>query len=338
MPRVKGVKGECAGCKQGERHEHRRFGAAHERANADHRRAKQRERGGGRRAQLMRPPPDRHEAASHLVLVCSVGNKEAVRHKPRADGDSAVDHEQPHGGDWPAREIPGAARQRDGGDVASPRGKQRGPDRGRDHGPGLISGPGRKKHRDPEPPRDVVNVGDYPLVGPEHGHERDRQHQRLCHGRRLQVEEIRVERQQRRGRSRAERRPGDDEHEPRGGVRRDPEARDRQERPERAGPIEKVDLRGKKLDQVGQRQPDGPELLPPRRDVIDHAPGDDEVGSRVVVAEDESRAQEHDPCDEAGSRGGGRERAGYNHGESENSLVAGLLGSQPSHPATQLPQ
>ena len=50
-----------------------------------------------------------------------------------------------------------------------------------------------------------------------------------------------------------------------------------------------------------------------RGGVVDEAARDHEMGLRVVVAEDESRAQEHEPCDEAGGRGGGRERAGYNH-------------------------
>jgi hypothetical protein len=54
-------------------------------------------------------------------------------------------------------------------------------------------------------------------------------------------------------------------------------------------------------------------LLPAWRDVVDDPPRYDEMGARVVVAEDEIGSQEDDPRSEAGSRHGRREDAGYNH-------------------------
>ncbi len=89
-----------------------------------------------------------------------------------------------------------------------------------------------------------------------------------------------------------------------------PKQRDRDERAERAGPVEEVDLRRKHLDQVRQRQPDRADLLPARRDVVDDAARHHEVRFRVVVGEDEVRAQEDDPRNGARGRGRGREQPG----------------------------
>ncbi len=63
-------------------------------------------------------------------------------------------------------------------------------------------------------------------------------------------------------------------------------------------------------------QPDRADLLPAGRDVVDDAARDDEMRLRVVVGEDEVRAQEDDPRGRAGRRGSRREQprgAIYNH-------------------------
>ena len=46
---------------------------------------------------------------------------------------------------------------------------------------------------------------------------------------------------------------------------------------------------------MGQREPDGSDLLPSRSDAVDDAARDDEVGLGVVVTEDESLLEKPDP-------------------------------------------
>jgi hypothetical protein len=54
---------------------------------------------------------------------------------------------------------------------------------------------------------------------------------------------------------------------------------------------------------VRQRQPHGAHLLPARREAVEDTPRHDEVGLRVVVAEDEIRAEVHGPRCDAGETG-----------------------------------
>ena len=91
--------------------------------------------------------------------------------------------------------------------------------------------------------RDGILVERHPFVQPQHDSEQRRQQQRLGHRRRLQVQQVRIERQQRRGGRRAERRSGRGQDQARGGIRGDAEAGDRDQRRERAGPVEEIDLR-----------------------------------------------------------------------------------------------
>jgi hypothetical protein len=53
----------------------------------------------------------------------------------------------------------------------------------------------------------------------------------------------------------------------------------------RAGPIEHVDLRRDHVEQVGQRQPHGADLLPARNEAVEDPPRHHEVRAGVVVAE-----------------------------------------------------
>ena len=79
------------------------------------------------------------------------------------------------------------------------------------------------------------------------------------------------------------------------------EAGDRQQRGERAGAVEDVHLCRQDLNQVGERQPDGADLLPSGCDAVDDAAGDDEMRLGVVVAEDEALAEVEDPRGEPGA-------------------------------------
>ena len=49
------------------------------------------------------------------------------------------------------------------------------------------------------------------------------------------------------------------------------------------------------MDEVGQRQPDGADLLPPRGEAVDHPPGHHQVRLGVVVGEDDPLAQPPQP-------------------------------------------
>ena len=126
--------------------------------------------------------------------------------------------------------------------------------------------------------------------------QRDRQkrgaeQERLGHRRALEVEHVRIEHQQRRGDDRRRRsirsRGGSAARSP---TRPPPSTRSRSRSPEHAGAIEPVDLDGERVQQVRQRQPDGADLLPSRRQAVEDAPRDDEVRARVVVREREARA------------------------------------------------
>ena len=80
-------------------------------------------------------------------------------------------------------------------------------------------------------------------------------------------------------------RAGGAQHHRRAGVRGHAHAHDRDRDAGGARAIERVDLDRQQIQQVRQRQPDGADLLPARRDAVDDAPRDDQVRLRVVVAE-----------------------------------------------------
>ena len=58
---------------------------------------------------------------------------------------------------------------------------------------------------------------------------------------------------------------------------------------DRAGAVAPVPLHGHKVHEVRQRQPDGTELAPARRETVDHAARHDEMRARIVVAERQPR-------------------------------------------------
>ena len=75
---------------------------------------------------------------------------------------------------------------------------------------------------------------------------------------------------------------------------------------ERARPVQDVDLGREQVDQMRQGEPHGTDLFPPRGHAVDDAPCDDEVRSRVVVAQDEPlvrvREQREQTCGDGAKR------------------------------------
>ena len=100
-----------------------------------------------------------------------------------------------------------------------------------------------------------------------------------------------------------------------------PKQSDRHERGERARAVQEVDLHRQRVDQMGQRQPDGADLLPARRDVVDDAARDDEMRLGVVVAEDEVRSQKTNPRSERRQLPGAARTRAYNHERASGSCV-----------------
>src|SRR5262249_16612642 len=95
------------------------------------------------------------------------------------------------------------------------------------------------------------------------------------------------------------------------GSRRDRVRRDRDRDGGRAGAIEEIDLHGKRVQQVRERQPHGADLLPAGRDAVGDPPRDDEVAARVVVAEREPERV----VVPRGASGGGGGGAGRGRGQ-----------------------
>src|SRR6185437_10663587 len=58
----------------------------------------------------------------------------------------------------------------------------------------------------------------------------------------------------------------------------------------RAAAIERVNLDGKRVEQMRQRQPYGADLLPSRRKAVEHPPRDHQMRPRVVVGKHEAGA------------------------------------------------
>jgi len=66
---------------------------------------------------------------------------------------------------------------------------------------------------------------------------------------------------------------------------------------------------------VGEREPDGSDLLPSRSDAVDDAAGDDEMGFRVVVAENQALPKKPDPRGRSAQEGRRGEDAGEARGD-----------------------
>ena len=76
----------------------------------------------------------------------------------------------------------------------------------------------------------------------------------------------------------------------------------------------------KRVQQVGQRQPDGSNLLPSRSDAVEDPARDDQMSARVIMAEREAEAMIVDRDKSAADRGHGGNREAqparprrYNH-------------------------
>src|SRR5258706_14244102 len=63
-----------------------------------------------------------------------------------------------------------------------------------------------------------------------------------------------------------------------------------------------------------QRQPDGANLLPSWREIVEDAPRDDQMRLGVVMAQNETCSKEDGPCDAARERGGDGEQMGKRGG------------------------
>ena len=92
-----------------------------------------------------------------------------------------------------------------------------------------------------------------------------------------------------------------------------------------AGAIEPVDLDRERVQQVRQRQPDGADLLPARRQAVEHPPRDDEMRARVVVREREAEAVVVDGRGGAEQRDDRRDRAAGAARDCEPRTRAGIL-------------
>ena len=160
----------------------------------------------------------------------------------------------------------------------------------------------------------------------EHRQHQQREQQRLGHRRRLQVEQVRIEREQGGGRSPRHASPW---RAARCGARpstRAREARDRDRHARRARAVEQVHLHGQQVQQVGQRQPHGADLLPARREAVEDAPRDDQVRLGIVVAQRQARrvvVPRDDGAPERDRRGH-RERDPAVRGRCGGGRVAGL--------------
>jgi hypothetical protein len=115
--------------------------------------------------------------------------------------------------------------------------------------------------------------------------------ERLGHRRALQVEDVGICEQQRCAREAGLDRSGRALDQPGEGPRGDGHAQDRNRDRERARLVEDVDLRRHHAEQVGQWQPHGADLLPSRKQAVEHTPRHDEVRARVVVAERETEVR-----------------------------------------------
>ncbi len=123
-----------------------------------------------------------------------------------------------------------------------------------------------------------------------HLQRRQREQQRLGHGRALQIEHVGVERVEQGGQRRTGSRGRERLDRRRQGGGCDPVLDDRERDGEAPGPIEVVDLDRQHVDQMGQGQPDGADLLPAGRQAVEDAPRDDEVRLGVVMGEGEAGA------------------------------------------------
>ncbi len=239
-------------------------------------------------AQLMGPPPHLDGALqriSHGQVVC---DEEARVGEPLCGCDAAVQDEPRDGRD----RVQGDASGSDNGQPRPPglpvhgeRGSSEGHKR---HGPRFVSRHARQRQQQTWPPRAQPSTALNPDDElPNAGHD-ESQKQWLGHGCGLQVQKIRVERSHSHGERGTRPRAGGSEHDVGRGRTSEREGRHRNGNARRATSIERIDLNGQQIEQMGKRQPDSADLLPAWRQTVDDAARDNEMRLGVVVSEGEA--------------------------------------------------
>jgi hypothetical protein len=95
----------------------------------------------------------------------------------------------------------------------------------------------------------------------EHDTEQDQpEEQRLGHRRGLQIQNVRIECEHRDGNGRRDARARDSEHQIRDRIAGEREGENRDRDGRGTCPIERIDLHGKQVEEMRQRQPDSPDL------------------------------------------------------------------------------
>ena len=208
-------------------------------------------------------------------------------HEPLPDSDPAQDEERRHGRSRVGRQ-PSRRRERlAAGTALAQRGGQADGQQRRRERPGFVA----RQHRGGHGRTGASDGGGFAgseRLDPEPRRQQHQGHQhRLGHRRRLQVQHIRVERDDEGSRQRRDARAGDADDQAGERPDRYGEGDHRHRDAEGAGPVEEVPLDGNHADKVGQRQPDGANLDPARRQTVRDPPGDDQVSLGVVVREGE---------------------------------------------------
>ena len=254
-------------------------------------------------AQLARAPDDLVDGDDRQSLRFVLRHEEVVRDEPPADHDATEKRER----EDRCRRIKGDARDGTSGGsgrvAAAPARPDRGGERRIRHGPRLIANQTRQGEDDANPRRLRVGVSAPPHQQRD-AERREAEKQRLGHRRRLQVDHVRIEREHGGGGERSRCRFCEQEDDPGDGGRRERERGDRDRDGGSARPIEHVDLDGQHVEQVRQRQPHGPDLLPARCDAVDDPPRDDQMAAGVVVAQREPESMVSNRRDHADRRGG----------------------------------
>ena len=271
-------------------------------------------------SELTNAPPHGAERRHELALVHRVRHVEAARDEPRPDRRLAVD-EEPQNADQRNQRKPGCRDDgRDRPRVTPPLGQRHRDNRRSRDRPGLVARQAGERQRDERGAHAFLVPRREALVQEHEAKRAEAEQQRLGHRRRLQVEQVGIADHEHAGDRSGEPGPGGRHHQPRGRVREQCERGDGDRHARGAGAIEHVHLHGQHVQQVGQRQPDGADLHPARREAVDHATRDHEVPARIVVAQRQAGAKIHDgrqnpphrrQCADPQGQGAAR-RLGYN--------------------------
>jgi hypothetical protein len=168
---------------------------------------------------------------------------------------------------------------------APPERDRRERDKGRRYQPGLVT---RQARRDQHPSRrgrfTFAALLD-PVMNQTDCHERESEQHRLGHWRRLEVENVGIESEQRDRKKRSQPRIGDLKDEPRDGVAGEAKGQDRQRDSRCAGAVHGIDLNRQHVQQVRQWKPHRADLRVLRGEAVENAPRDDQMRFRIVMAE-----------------------------------------------------